>query len=247
MECLNFFYFADKLTEEMFRFNGFAAPGPSKEQNENVQLALTNTIKHFLKEHQFQKKSIDPIVTQLGKLDHRSILRASTLDKRRAGGIHITFYGESHDSYRDGRRACELIHSTERDHNALPTALVLERGMRGERRRGGRPIRYDVENSRCFIIDELNLTRSNHAPLEYKMRYSSVWGFGLSRDQRSMVVAAYLATCLGNSSQTAIERITILFGAEHENIIEYIEFFISTAVTNLKSRRRYYFIADSLG
>jgi len=161
----------------------------------------------------------------------------------------VAFYGEDHDSLPDGRRALDFLASTERQHDGLPNVLVLEKGLRNARQRGGQRITYDTGDSLCnVIIDEANLTRSNDAPLEYRFQYQSIWAFGLTKNQRSMVVAAYLAAALANSDQSAIVRIAILFGAEHANILTvYLESYIQTVATNLWARRRIYVLATSLG
>jgi len=248
MERLQFGHFADRLTADMFALNGFATPGPSEAQDLIVRGAVMRCIGHFLVAPQTRHKQIDARPMALGAVNHRSITRSAGEIKGRAGSIVITYYGESHDSQRDGARAQELITACSRQHEALPTLLLLERGLRNERSRGGVRMRYDLEDCICAFADEDELTRSRDAPLEYQFNYRSIWGMGLSVEQRSMVVAGYLAVCLANGNPEAIDRVTILFGSNHSNMLEtHLEYFVQNVATNLWARRRFYLVADSLG
>jgi hypothetical protein len=157
-----------------------------------------------------------------------------TNDSMQPGHISITFLGEDHRYAPDQARAQGFISALGAAN--MPDVLIVERGMN-----------YDLGT--ISYMREENIETSNNAPGQflYDQRNPGNWGLGLTAAQRSYVVAGYAVLCMYTRSSTGYNSMGIVFGANHQDIINAIEYLIkNVGVHRLASTRRTYVHADSL-
>ncbi|WP_131538876.1 hypothetical protein [Pedobacter nototheniae] len=125
-----------------------------------------------------------------------------------AASTSIVLLGESHVNQPDHTRAESYIAAMSTTPPALtPNVVVFERGLT-----------YNSPKD-IPIVRESNLTtaKSNGGMVDF--------GMELSKSQRSMVVGGYLALCVGSGNQNDINRIILFYGANHNDIYNYFDYF----------------------
>jgi len=126
-----------------------------------------------------------------------------------AGSTSVVLLGETHTDPTDQARAQAFIAAISAANPTLtPTMVVYERGLTYPATAGIAPIR------------ETNLTST---PTCYLDRND--FGMGLSPAQRSMVIAGYITLCSACGNQLDTDRILLLFGARHSDILTYCDYF----------------------
>lgn len=127
---------------------------------------------------------------------------------QQATSTSIVLLGESHVNQPDHQRAVNYLAAMNATPPTLsPNLVVFERGLT-----------YNAPNN-IPIVRESNLTtaKANGGMVDF--------GMELSRVQRSMVVGGYLALCVGSGNQQDINRIILFYGANHNDIYTYFDYF----------------------
>ncbi|UZJ64612.1 hypothetical protein OKW96_20090 [Sphingobacterium sp. KU25419] len=142
-----------------------------------------------------------------------------------ATSTSIVLLGESHVNQPDHQRAEDYLAAMNATPPTLsPNLVVFERGLT-----------YDAPNH-IPVVRESNLTtaRSHGGFVDF--------GMELSRTQRSRVVAGYLALCIGSGNQQDINRILLFYGANHDDIYNYVDYFArhTAAYYVLKETRNFF-------
>jgi len=148
---------------------------------------------------------IEPVnIKQPANADKALAASQSLYAKQAAGSISLTLLGEDHTDAQDAARANKFISAINAG-SLTPSIIVYERGMT-----------YPTPSTSVHIVRESNLTTISGA---------RDFGLGLSRAQRSMVVAGYLVLLVGGGSQADINKILLFFGANHNDILKYFGYF----------------------
>jgi hypothetical protein len=192
----------DKRQEETLEAKAMSMPVPQATYAETlfkysvnqgtdkaVSSAVMNTINDLLPAATNKQPTvgeIDPI-----KIDHKADTQSVLKELQKvyalqdAGSISISIVGETHGDTRDEERARTLIASMDDNGSLKPTIVVFERGLA-----------YHTDQIATPIVREDNLTTAK----------AGHFGLGLSRSQRSMVVAGYLVLRLGGGDQNNIDK-----------------------------------------
>lgn len=233
--------YAQAVCAALLDQNYFAAPGAGGRQDSMVSSAVMRAISGILRQPSgVRRAEVAPQVTNAGPLASPAFQqRLKTIYAAAAANeIDVAFLGETHRLPSDQRRVNDWIAAVASGTVATPTMVIRERGMDD----------YKTGGLGCPVVREGSLTTSSNPPNQYLTQYGGDWGFGLSVDQRSMVVAGYLAMCLGGSPQTERERVVILFGERHSAIVtQYLEYFIRHTASWVANRPRNYLVVSSTG
>jgi hypothetical protein len=153
------------------------------------------------------------------------------------GNITITFLGENHKSSADATRASGFL-DYQRNGAMQPGLVIIERGMK-----------YDVKELPVQREDAMTTSRNAPGQFLFDPTNPGMWGFGLTAAQRSIVVAGYVLLCLGSGSQTNSDRVAIVFGENHQDMMNtHFEYLIKNAgLRGLAQRKRTYLTVLSLG
>jgi hypothetical protein len=138
-----------------------------------------------------------------------------------AGFNSLVLLGEAHNNQQDQQRAIDFINAMNNG-TLNPTAIVFERGMNYPAPAG------------FNIIRESNLTTAGGGD----------FGLGLSKKQRSMVVAGYLVLLHAGGNQQDINRDFLFYGDNHTDIFSSFDYFArhSAADYLLKEPRTFFHI-----
>lgn len=144
---------------------------------------------------------------------------------QQATSTSIVLLGESHVDPADRQRAENYLAAMNATPPTFsPSLVVFERGLT-----------YKAPND-IPLVRESNLTTVNS--------HGNMIDFGmqLSRAQRSMVVAGYLALYVGSGNQQDINRIILFYGANHDDIYKYFDYIVShTSVSFVLKEKRDFF------
>lgn len=236
--------YAKPLCDLLIRENYFGNPGRGDRQDKTVRGAIMKLIHESIaKPPLVQGKAIEPeVVTLRGP---RNVQSLSVIEKLKKiygsmsdGGISVTFLGETHNDTNDQKRVEDYMSALKNGTLQLPTLTVFERGLT-----------YDTASlSEGYYVRENDLTTSSNAPLGVvSPLYPGNWGFALSIDQRSMVVAGYIALSLAAElDQSKQERVMIFFGSEHADLVtKHLEYFYRHVANWIEVRKRVDLIVDS--
>ncbi len=160
-------------------------------------------------------------------LDRRIVAKTEgdAIPESLAGQITTVFVGETHTPQRDLTRGQSLIDQMIGDPSARGL-IVLERGMT-----------YMTQGFGSTVALETNLTDSSAQPN---------LGFGLTAKKRSLVVAGYVFLCVAGGNQIAHDRVLLLCGENHSDIVKGFEYFVThTTLTWMAKRPRSHHIIDS--
>jgi hypothetical protein len=131
--------------------------------------------------------------------------------------ISLVVCGEDHTDERDHARA-EFLIGAIAGGTIAPSIVLFERGMT-----------YTTNGLACHLVRETNLTT---AP-------AGDFGLGLSKSQRSMVVAGYMLLCVAGGDQSTIDRFFLFYGENHMDILTHFEYFVRhTSATWVQRRPR---------
>lgn len=119
-----------------------------------------------------------------------------------AGSSSLVILGEMHTNHQDNQRALDFINAINNGTLNVDN-VVFERGMNYPTPANGN------------IIRESNLTTAS----------GGNFGWGLSRKQRSMVVAGYLVLLHAGGNQQDINRDLLFYGELHMDIFTYYDYF----------------------
>ncbi|MEN5434442.1 hypothetical protein ABE545_12420 [Sphingobacterium faecium] len=150
---------------------------------------------------------------------------------QQATSTSIVLLGESHVDEPDRQRAENYLAAMNATPPTLsPTLVVFERGLR-----------YNAPDD-IPLVRESNLTtvNSNGNMIDFGMQ--------LSKTQRSMIVAGYLAVCVGSGNQQDINRIILFYGANHNDIYKYFDYFARHTSVDyvLKETRNFFNIRSNV-
>ncbi len=178
------------------------------------------------------------------------------------GSIFLTLFCEAHRKPNDQARARTLLAQMSNSVPFQPTFSVFERTLKET---------YNPALAK-MAVDELNLTiaapqedpdpilqniivadtfqpplRTNISNVALRAIGSEVWfGEGLTKRQRSMVVAGYILLCLASGDQTHTDKVIVFFGEEHEDILNHFETLAGTLAPYVQGRTRTFLIVKSL-
>jgi hypothetical protein len=131
------------------------------------------------------------------------------------GSISITLIGVNYRSVEDHARAHAIISAIRAD-NLHPTLMVFERDLA-----------YGSAQIACPMIHEESLTTSREGN----------FGRGLTRTQRSIIVAGYVQLCLAAGDQAGIDHVMLFFDANQAGILSEFKYLLEhTRPSSLKSR-----------
>ncbi|WP_316803598.1 hypothetical protein [Pedobacter nototheniae] len=150
---------------------------------------------------------------------------------QKATSTSIVLLGESHTNAADHKRAEDYIAAMNSNPPTLkPGLVVFERALT-----------YNAPKD-ISIVRESNLTtaKSNGGMVDF--------GIELSKAQRSMVVAGYLVLYVASGNQQDINRIVMFYGANHNDIYSYFDYFArhTGAYYVVKETRDFYNIKSNV-
>jgi hypothetical protein len=140
--------------------------------------------------------------------------------KTAVGGLTVIFIGEDHTLDKDTDRADDIITAMAAG-PYTPGLLVTERGMT-----------YTTSGLPCNVAREDS--------------FSGSFNLGLTPKMRSIVAGGYIFACLASGNQNGSDNVSILYGENHHDILNYIEYFVQhSEFQYVKKRSRTYWIARS--
>lgn len=230
--------YAKTVCEALLAESYFGSPGAGGPQDGKVSRSVMRVVAQTVQ----QPKGVTGTEVAAQRTDAGALTSAKFRQRlaavygaAAADEIDVAFLGETHNDAADATRVTDWIAAVTGGTVAAPTFVIRERGMN-----------YATGTLACPVVREEDLTSSPNAPTQYLAQYAGNWGIGLSVDQRSMVVAGYLAMCLAASPQDARERVVIVFGERHANIVtQYLEYFIRHTVPWVANRPRNYLVVSS--
>jgi len=182
-------------------FDNHAAAGSDREVTAAVMITINNLVTAATQIP--RGPDIDAVNKDHNADTASSIAAVQKLYASQTAGFNsLVLLGEKHDDAQDHQRAIDFINAIN-NLTLNPTAVVFERGMTYTAPANGN------------IIRETNLTTVS----------SGDFGLGLSRKQRSMVVAGYLVLLHAGGNQQDINRDLLFFGDNHQDIFNYFDYF----------------------
>jgi len=120
--------------------------------------------------------------------------------------LSLSLLGEDHNNADDATRATDVIQGVAAA-TITATLLVFERGMAAK---------YPIPGVAQPIVREENLTTVVAGDM----------GLGLTKSQRSVVVAGYIFLLLAGGDQHTIDKVILFYGENHNDILTSFEYFV---------------------
>jgi hypothetical protein len=157
---------------------------------------------------------VDKVAETTPKLtDAQAVKKLQTLYAgQAAGSISLVVLGEKHDSAKDKKRA-EAVLTAVGAGTLTPTLVLYERGLLDTRYNA--PAGYHGQQ-----VDE-----NSFIPF-VGLRDDNPNKIVLGREARSIVVAGYVFLCIAGGAQNATDKVLLVYGAEHAEIMNSFEYFV---------------------